>query len=306
MFLSENMGNVENPVDPRILWNAVKGCIRNVSILFSSRLNKSRLGMIMQLESKLNTLDKEQINLGFSEERQKIIDSVKNDLDLLLRSRAQFQIHRTRRNYYFNSARPSHLLAMRMQKNEKFSNISSITSQQSIITDPKKINNEFRSFYAALYSSEISLDKPKCKQFLDNLKLPSLTQCETSQLSRPITLTDLFVAISGMKKEKSPGWDGIPPEFYIKFWDELGHLFLDMIHSSIEQGSFFNDANQAIIAVLPKPNKDPTLCSSYRPLSILNTEIKVYARALATRVETYMTKLIHNDSQNCFTVILPL
>lgn len=68
-----------------------------------------------------------------------------------------------------------------------------------------------------------------------------------------------------------------------------------MIHSSIEQGSFFNDANQAIIAVLPKPNKDPTLCSSYRPLSILNTEIKVYARALATRVETYMTKLIHND-----------
>ena len=89
--------------------------------------------------------------------------------------------------------------------------------------------------------------------------------------------------------------NGIPPEFYIKFWDVLGQLFWDMIYSSIKQGSFFNDANSAIIVVLPNPNKDPILCINYGPLSILNTEIKVFGRVLATRVDLYITKLIHQD-----------
>ena len=66
MFLSENAGSDENPVDPCILFNAVKGCIRNVSILFSSQLNKSRLRKIVELETKLCQLDQEQMLLGFS------------------------------------------------------------------------------------------------------------------------------------------------------------------------------------------------------------------------------------------------
>lgn len=68
-----------------------------------------------------------------------------------------------------------------------------------------------------------------------------------------------------------------------------------MILFSIEKGSFIKDANSAIIAVLPKCNKESTLCSNYRPLSILNAEIKAYAWVLAARVESYMTKLVHHD-----------
>ena len=53
----------------------------------------------------------------------------------------------------------------------------------------------------------------------------------------------------------------------------------------------FNDSNTAVIAVLPVAHKDPTQCSIYRPLSILNAKIKIFASYL----EPHMSRLTHRD-----------
>ncbi|KAL1276280.1 hypothetical protein QQF64_035903 [Cirrhinus molitorella] len=98
-----------------------------------------------------------------------------------------------------------------------------------------------------------------------------------------------------MKKGKSPGWDGIPPELYLAFLDELGQPLLDMILHSVHEGSFNNSANLAIITLLPKPDKDLTLCGNHRPLSLLNSDVKLYAKVLASRLDAFMTKLVNND-----------
>lgn len=66
-----------------------------------------------------------------------------------------------------------------------------------------------------------------------------------------------------------------------------------MGHGAIEAGSSFNDINAALIAMLPKPNKDTTNCGNYRSLSILNAEIKIFARILASRLEPHITTLIN-------------
>lgn len=99
------------------------------------------------------------------------------------------------------------------------------------------------------------MDKTKCETFLQDLELPTLAQDDAQHLGEPITLTELRGAIDGMKTGKSPGWDGIPPEFYLTFWEELGQYSLAMIHKPVEVGAFFNDMNAALIAVLPKPNQ---------------------------------------------------
>lgn len=98
-----------------------------------------------------------------------------------------------------------------------------------------------------------------------------------------------------MNKGRSPGLDGLPPELYISFWPQLGPLLLNMLNSSINRGSFSTSSNVAIISLLLKKDKPPTDCSSYRPLSLLNCEIKLYAKVLATRLERYMPHLVHQD-----------
>ncbi len=98
-----------------------------------------------------------------------------------------------------------------------------------------------------------------------------------------------------MKKGKSPGWDGIPPEFYLKFWDKLGPYILAMFKAAVDKGSFIKHTNSALISLLLKKGKDPSLCSNYRPLSLITSEIKLYAKVLSNRLDPLMTKLIHSD-----------
>lgn len=143
------------------------------------------------------------------------------------------------------------------------------------------------------------MDSDRCRNghfaFIRKANLPTLNQEETADLQKPISLIELKESIQRMKNRKSLGWDVIPPEFYLVFWEGLGQFMLDMIHAAVDKGSFYRDTNSAILTVLPKPNKDPCLCGNYRPLSLLNSEIKIYAKVLASRIETLMTKLVHHD-----------
>ena len=161
-----------------------------------------------------------------------------------------------------NGARPSHLLSLRLKANEHFADITSIRSEDGhMLTDPSEVNASFRSFYADLYSSEVSHDKDLCNKFLSSIQLPKMTDNGSQSLNAPITLNELKAAADDMHKGKSPGLDGIPPEFYTAFWHSLGPLFLDMIHASLERGAFSRDVNVAIISLLLKKDKDPSECA---------------------------------------------
>lgn len=50
------------------------------------------------------------------------------------------------------------------------------------------------------------------------------------------------------------------------------------------------------ITIIPKEGKDATLCSSYRPISLLNADTKLFAKLfLATRMKDLMTEWVHAD-----------
>ncbi|KAM4702906.1 centromere protein Q [Rhinophrynus dorsalis] len=51
----------------------------------------------------------------------------------------------------------------------------------------------------------------------------------------------------------------------------------------------------AHIAVLPKPGKDKSVCSNYRPISLLNTDLKLFASLLALRLKPLLHRLIGPD-----------
>ena len=45
-----------------------------------------------------------------------------------------------------------------------------------------------------------------------------------------LSVEECFVALKGMARGKTPGVDGLPMEFYLKFWDVLG---ADLVRSQI-------------------------------------------------------------------------
>lgn len=49
------------------------------------------------------------------------------------------------------------------------------------------------------------------------------------------------------------------------------------------------------IIPIHKEGKDPLDAASYRPIALLNTDIKILAKVLAARLNEVISKLIHPD-----------
>ena len=60
-------------------------------------------------------------------------------------------------------------------------------------------------------------------------------------------------------------------------------------------GTFHQQTNTALISVIPKKGKDLTECSNYRPISLIGTDIKLYSKVFALRLERLIEKLVHPD-----------
>ncbi|KAF7642417.1 hypothetical protein LDENG_00258270, partial [Lucifuga dentata] len=97
-------------------------------------------------------------------------------------------------------------------------------------------------------------------------------------------ITELYKALNKMPSGKGPGPDGFPAEFLKHFWQMLAPLFFRTVTEIKNKDQISPHMNTAAIKLLLKPDKDPTLTSSYCPLSLINTDIKIIAKALASRL----------------------
>lgn len=52
---------------------------------------------------------------------------------------------------------------------------------------------------------------------------------------------------------------------------------------------------EAVISIIPKEGKDKLQCGSYRPLSVLNVDYRLFTSIMARRMEELMPNLIHKD-----------
>ncbi len=66
---------------------------------------------------------------------------------------------------------------------------------------------------------------------------------------------------------------------------------LNSFNFAIEHGVFHRDQKTSLISLLLKKGKDPLDCSSYRPISLIPCNVKIYAKVFASRME----KVIQSD-----------
>ena len=90
-----------------------------------------------------------------------------------------------------------------------------------------------------------------------NLDIPKLSEDEKDNLENPLSKKEIFSVIKSMKMNKSPGFDGLPIEFFMVFWPDISDVLLDAYNYSLQNGVLSMSQRNGVITLLPKKDKDP-------------------------------------------------
>ena len=132
--------------------------------------------------------------------------------------------------------------------------------------------------------------------FLSDEIYPTLTDDERAECDKEITVTELTHALSLLNKDSAPGSDGLPPSFYTHFWEKLQIPFFKCILQSIEKGELPFTLKNGIITLIHKgKNLDRNDLSNYRPITLTNTDYKIFTKALALRLQKVIKTVVNED-----------
>lgn len=102
----------------------------------------------------------------------------------------------------------------------------------------------------------------------------------------------------GGKKGKAPEPDGLPVEVYKVLASELIPVLRKLFNAAFlfdfELPESWKEAN---ITLIPKPGKSLKKVESYRPISLLNADYKLFAKVIAERLNVVMPNLVHEDQR---------
>jgi hypothetical protein len=100
-----------------------------------------------------------------------------------------------------------------------------------------------------------------------------------------------------MATGKSPGLDGLPAEFYQRFWSLLGIDFVDVINFAYNHGQLSPSQRSGLITLIHK-HGDRLDMKNWRPITLLCVDYKIVAKAIANRLLGVIAKVTHSD-QTC-------
>lgn len=132
-----------------------------------------------------------------------------------------------------------------------------------------------------------------------NVTIPKLSETNRESMECPVTSEEVLLAIKTFKPHKCPGPDGLSSSYFKKSATILAPLLTNTFNALLKQHSFGRDTLTAIISMIPKPNTDNSLWFDYRPISLINLDIKILAKIMALRLNPIIGGLIHKD-QVCF------
>lgn len=161
------------------------------------------------------------------------------------------------------------------------------------INKANAILGEMLNFYEELYTSK-NIRNENIESYLSEInEIPKykLDNDDAQLLEFFPSYEECKEAVNNMKKEKSPGLDGLPSEFYQCFWDDIGPFLYKAIKDSYHKGELSYSQRLSVISLIHKK----VTKIDYRPISLTISDYKIIAFVLAKRLHNLPFKLINTN-----------
>lgn len=94
---------------------------------------------------------------------------------------------------------------------------------------------------------------------------------------------------------KRKGADGFTALYYKKFAPIFAPQLVLFFNALRQGGSVEVDSNRQFISLVLKPHNDPCEVTNYRPISLINCDLKLLAKMYASRLNTFIAHYRHTD-----------
>jgi len=289
----------ENPgTDDGLMWEQIKCNIRRDSISYGHRVNKKRKDDLASLESDKLNLQKELLENPDGNTREKL-DRIEASIEQIISHQSKGAAVRTRSMFYEQGEKSSKFFHSLEKSKNDLKNITCL-----IDDDGQKVHGitnvllEEKKFYENVYSSKVCAADIN-EEVWDKFFFPNSAESKVPDylipLEDPLIEKEIQQALREAENNKSPGTDGIPVDFYRVFWHKIKKYMLDSFQHSLSTGITSITQRQGIISLIPKKSKNPLYLHNWRPINVLNHDIKLLTKAMANRIKSSLDFLINSD-----------
>jgi hypothetical protein len=208
---------------------------------------------------------------------------------------------RSKMNWEEQSDKPSQFFC-NLEKQYKYNlDIPPLQKDETspLIEDQSGQETLIHQYYSDLYDN-----KPTKEQSIQELlkviqdSKQKLTNEQREMLDSPITIKETLEVLKHLPKNKSPGPDGLPEEFYAAYADLMAPILTNLFQDINAEDLSRLGWRESYIRIIYKKGI-PSLLKNYRPISLLNADYKIYTKIMANRLRIVIQarNIIHPDQK---------
>ncbi|KAF1318193.1 putative Pollike protein, partial [Globisporangium splendens] len=177
-----------------------------------------------------------------------------------------------------------------------------MTPSGSVSSNPQEISLRFLEHWGSEMGDPDSPagrapppDETMQRKLLDSI-VCFVAEVDRAILNAPVTASDLASAIRHMKASSAPGMDGLTAGFYQVAPDVFGECLSIVFNARLQRGVLLSSQRKSAVVLLHKKGSraEP---GNYRPIALVQVDVKVLSKALTYRLQQVILDLIHPDQK---------
>ena len=265
-------------------WANLKDSIRSFAADYSRRLKSARVAEQRSIKDKLDRAvlagDSGQVNIAKAELASL---QIKEYQALVVRARLK--------RMSCEATNMAQELRAEELRHATDRHIASVTSPEGLgRTTNEAICGEFRQYFLKLFTREPGLSSAQFDTYLADF--PRLSATEAAECDGRIKEEEIRDALKSVGLDKSPGIDGLHYEVYLRLSHKFVPLLATIYNNWMRQGTIPRRFTRGIVKLLRKNKHGGDEISNFRPLTMLNTDLKILVKILANRLQTVLPSLI--------------
>ena len=304
-FITEitNLWNNQLSVDPvkdGLWWERCKVKFKKLIISHARQLSSSIRRNIQKLEMALTNfseLARLATDPAESSVYKQYCADISSEINDLLAQKHRGSVIRSRARCLDEGEKSSRYFLRLERAHARSKLITELRVGGAVLTQPAELIEACRTFYSELYTEQ-PVQEAAIDFFLTDTNLPRLEPHLVESCEGPLSVREAELAISLMKNGKAPGSDGLPSEFYKKFFHLFGTYFVAMINLCYLQGRLTESQRLSLITLLCKDRSFHFLLNYWRPISLMNVDAKIIGKVISLRLRRCMPSIVHID-QSC-------